>query len=239
MLEREVKLAYTSIHEARTAVAAAGASLLRPRRLQRDTLFDTAEQSLRERGCALRVRDDAGRRVLTFKGPIQPAAMKLREEFETAVDDGDALVRLLAALGYHRWFDGRRELYRPSVREWVEMGEQRAVTGARYAAIQAERRDMAAAWAAWFDEHRISAVLEPTLPIVAPPRGDGYETAGSDAVLISLTHFWDWTGFPVVAFPAGAGSVSGLPVSASLIGRGGQDWDLLALGSELEAVFRS
>jgi len=104
MLEREVKLAYASIHEARTAVAAAGASLLRPRRRQRDTLFDTAEQSLRERGCALRVRDDAGRCVLTFKGPVQPAAMKLREEHETAVDNGQALVHVLGALGYRSWF---------------------------------------------------------------------------------------------------------------------------------------
>src|SRR5262245_12355593 len=104
MLEREIKLAYPSIQEAQAAVAAAGASLLHPRRLQRDTLFDTAEQSLRERGCVLRVRDDAGRGVLTFKGPVQPAAMKLREEYETAVDDGHALVQVLGALGYRSWF---------------------------------------------------------------------------------------------------------------------------------------
>ena len=142
-------------------------------------------------------------------------------------------------LGYHRRFDGRRDLYRSSVREWVEMGEQRGVTGARYATIQAERRDLTAAWVAWLDEHRITAVLEPTLPIVAPPRGDGYDSAGSDAVLISLTHFWNWTGFPVVTFPTGVGSMTGLPVSASLIGRGGQDWNLLALGGALEAQFRS
>ena len=92
MLEREVKLAYSSIHEAQAAVTAAGASLIRPRRLQRDILFDTVEQSLRERGCALRVRDDAGRRVLTFKGPVQPAAMKLRQEHETDVDNRQVLV---------------------------------------------------------------------------------------------------------------------------------------------------
>src|SRR4029079_9260272 len=104
-------------------------------------------------------------------------------------------------LGEHRRFDGQRDLYRSSVREWVEMGEQRGVTGARYAAIQAERRDLTAAWSAWLDEHRITAVLEPTLRIVAPPRGDGYDSAGSDELLISLTHFWDWTGFPVVTFP--------------------------------------
>jgi Asp-tRNA(Asn)/Glu-tRNA(Gln) amidotransferase A subunit family amidase len=138
-------------------------------------------------------------------------------------------------LAYHRRFDDRRHLYRGSVREWVEIGEQRAVSGERYAAIQAERRDVTASWTAWLDEHRITAVLEPTLPIVAPRRGDGYEHAGSDALLISLTYFWDWTGFPVATLPAGLGSATGLPVSASLIGRGGQDWDLLALGAELEA----
>ena len=168
----------------------------------------------------------------TIVEPAAPAA-------GFTVDESFLDIMTADMLGYHRRFDGQRELYRPSVREWVEMGEQRAVMAERYAAIQAERRDLTAAWTDWLDEHRVSAVLEPTLPIVAPPRGDGYETAGSDVVLISLTHFWDWTGFPVVSFPAGTGSVSGLPVSASLVGRGGQDWELLALGSELEATFRS
>ena len=58
---------------------------------------------------------------------------------------------------------------------------------------------MTAAWSDWLGEHRITAVIEPTIPVVAPPRGDGYEHAGSDEILISLTHFWDWTGFPVVS----------------------------------------
>jgi len=142
-------------------------------------------------------------------------------------------------LAYHRRFDGQRELYRNDVREWLEIGEQRAMTGEQYAAAQAERRNTTAAWTAWLDDHRITAVLEPTLPIVAPARGDGYEHAGSDALLVALTYFWNWTGFPVATFPAGIGTASGLPVSASLIGRGGQDWDLLALGSELETRLES
>jgi len=72
------------------------------------------------------------------------------------------------------------------------------------------------------------------LPIVAPVRGEAFRHAGSDALLVALTYFWNWTGFPVATFPAGIGSTSGLPVSASLVARGGQDWDLLALGSALE-----
>ncbi|MGD9997141.1 MAG: amidase [Ilumatobacteraceae bacterium] len=153
-------------------------------------------------------------------------------------DVGDDFLDVLTTdmLGYHRRFDGRRDLYRPALREWVEMGEGRGLTGADYAAAQARRRDMTAAWADWFDEHRLDAVIEPTIPVVAPVRGDGYEHAASDYSLISLTHFWDWTGHPVVALPSGIGAATRLPVSVSLIGPAASDWALLALGIELQAA---
>ena len=48
-----------------------------------------------------------------------------------------------------------------------------------YVAAQARRRELTAAWAAWLDEHRLAAVVEPTIPVVAPLRGDGYEHAGT------------------------------------------------------------
>ncbi len=161
---------------------------------------------------------------------IEPAAPDI------GFDVGDDFLDVMTTdmLAYHRRFDGQRQRYRPAEREWVEIGEQRAVPGERYAAIQAGRRDMTAAWSVWLDEHAITAVLEPTIPIVAPPRGTGYEHAGSDFALISLTHFWDWTGFPVVTMPAGLGSTTRLPVSVSLIGRAGGDWDLLDIGVELQ-----
>ncbi len=137
-------------------------------------------------------------------------------------------------LVYHRRFDGRRELYRQSLREWVEEGERRAVSGEAYVAAQLRRRGQTGAWAAWLDEHRLTAVIEPTIPVVAPLRGDGYEHAGSDYALISLTHLWDWTGFPVAALPAGVGR-SGLPVGVSLIGPAGSDSELLSVGVALQA----
>ncbi len=72
-------------------------------------------------------------------------------------------------------------------------------------------------------------------PVVAPLRGDGYEHAGSDVELILLTHFWNWTGFPVVALPSGVGRRSGLPTGVSLIGPAGSDADLLRAGIALQA----
>ena len=138
-------------------------------------------------------------------------------------------------LVYHRRFDDRRELYRPSIRGFLEYGEQRAMTAEEYVAAQTRRAELTDAWVEWLAEHRIDAIVEPTVPIVAHTRGSGYDEAFTDFAEISLTHYWDWTGFPVVALPSGVGRRSGLPVSVSLIGAPGADWDLLAAGAALQA----
>jgi aspartyl-tRNA(Asn)/glutamyl-tRNA(Gln) amidotransferase subunit A len=150
---------------------------------------------------------------------------------------GDEFITVLATdmYAYHRRFEGLLDRYRPALREWIEMGKRLSGTGDAYANIANRRRQMTANWAAWIDEHDITALIEPTIPSVAPRRGNGYEHAGTDIDLISLTHFWDWTGFPVVALPAGLGATSGLPVSVSLIGPAASDWRLLDLGAELQA----
>ena len=88
-VEREIKLAFESAEAARAAVIAAGATPLLGRRLQEDALLDTADEQLRQRRCVLRVRVECGKSRLTFKGPVQPGIMKLREELETVVGDGD------------------------------------------------------------------------------------------------------------------------------------------------------
>jgi len=155
---------------------------------------------------------------------------------DVALDLGGDFLDVLTSdlLPYHRRFDGRRELYRQSTREWVEEGERRAVSAEAYVGIQVRRRELTAVWSDWFAEQRISLVIEPTVPIVAPVRGWGYDHAGTDYEFISLTHYWDWTGFPAVALPAGVGSRSGLPVGISLIGPAGSDWELLSVGIALQ-----
>jgi adenylate cyclase class 2 len=110
MLEREIKLFFDTPEQARAAVLNTGATPLRARRLQEDALFDTPDETLRQRGCALRVRSESGKSLLTFKGPVQQAVMKLREEHETVVSDGDALRRVFGELGFHPWF--RYQKYR-------------------------------------------------------------------------------------------------------------------------------
>ena len=109
-MEREIKLRFSSIEEARTAVLAAGCSPLLCRRLQEDVLLDNEAEDLRRRRCVLRVRTESGKSRLTFKGPVQPSAMKLREEVETVVGDGEVLLRVLYELGLRPWF--RYEKYR-------------------------------------------------------------------------------------------------------------------------------
>lgn len=108
--EREIKLRFSSADEARAAVIAAGGTPLHGRRLQEDVLLDNESEDLRRRRCVLRVRTENGKSRLTFKGPVQPAAMKLREEVETVVGDGEVLLRVLHEIGLHEWF--RYEKYR-------------------------------------------------------------------------------------------------------------------------------
>ncbi len=109
MLEREIKLRFANPADARAAIVKAGATPIRGRRLQEDNLLDAGEQ-LHQRRCVLRIRIEQGRTLLTFKGPVQPSPMKVREEIETVAGDGDALLHLFEELGFRVWF--RYQKYR-------------------------------------------------------------------------------------------------------------------------------
>jgi aspartyl-tRNA(Asn)/glutamyl-tRNA(Gln) amidotransferase subunit A len=142
---------------------------------------------------------------------------------------------LTEMLAWHRRLDDRRDAYRYSNRARLEHAEQRAMTAEEYVAGQLGRSEDTAAWSDWLGEHRIDAVVEPTIPIVAPLRGTGYEEPFGDLDDLSLTYYWDWTGFPVVSLPSGVGTRSGLPTGVSLVGAPGAEWDLLAWGAALQA----
>ncbi|MGH9198108.1 MAG: class IV adenylate cyclase, partial [Acidimicrobiia bacterium] len=62
------------------------------------------DELLRHRRCVLRLRQEAGKSFLTFKGPAQLAPMKVREEWETLTADGEAMLAILNQLGFTVWF---------------------------------------------------------------------------------------------------------------------------------------
>ena len=112
-IEREIKLRYNTCDTARAAIVALHASPLRRRRLQDDRLLDLPNGNLRDRHCTLRIRNEtpeggngntASAATITFKGPPLPDVMKVRQEIETAVEDGELLVRILEKAGWQVWF---------------------------------------------------------------------------------------------------------------------------------------
>ena len=109
-IEREIKLRFNGADEAREKILAFGATPLLGRRLQEDALLDTDDEMLRRERATLRVRSEGGKSLLTFKGPLLPGLIKIREEYETVVADGAALLTILESLGLHIWF--RYEKYR-------------------------------------------------------------------------------------------------------------------------------
>jgi adenylate cyclase class 2 len=115
LIEREVKLSFPNADVARSALLGAGAAAAQARRLQDDSLYDTADESFRKKGCMVRLRterwpDGARATFITVKGPVQPGPMKMREEHETRIEQGDVLARGFELLGLRPWF--RYQKYR-------------------------------------------------------------------------------------------------------------------------------
>ena len=119
-LETEVKIRITQedLDPIRARLKELGAHCLSPRREEKNVLFDFADRNLETCGCAVRLRTFGEKTTLTFKGEIQEDPLfKKREELETRVEDPQALIKVLEALGMHICFEYSkfREIYRLSV----------------------------------------------------------------------------------------------------------------------------
>ncbi|HVG27761.1 MAG TPA: class IV adenylate cyclase [Acidobacteriaceae bacterium] len=114
--EIELKFAVADIAHFRATVQRLGLTLLTERTFEANTLYDTPDRQLRNRRQLLRLRDYAGRSIVTHKR-VPPdtvdARYKTRIETETAVEDGPALAEIFTQLGYTPQF--RYEKFRT---EW-------------------------------------------------------------------------------------------------------------------------
>ena len=136
---------------------------------------------------------------------------------------------------YHRRYADRASLYRPTTAELVATSTA-SHAEAGYALAQFTRRRVTRAWVRWFEQQRVDLILEPTVPMLAPARGDGYQR-GDPAIagIIPFTALWNATGFPVVSFPSGLGPRSGLPVGVSLIAPPHADAVAIRAGVDVQA----
>ena len=177
-IEREIKLRFASADEARTAILASGGTPLLGRRLQEDALLDSDDEALRRRRCVLRVRMENGKSRLTFKGPVQPGIMKIREELETVVGDGDLLLRVLKELGLHVWF--RYEKYREEfAREDVIVAIDETPVGV-YVEIEGSETGIASMAAALGRQE--SDYIRGLVPRPLPPAACTFGITGQDMV---------------------------------------------------------
>lgn len=141
---------------------------------------------------------DAARRAVVALGA------RLVDAPAWAVDWDDLTVVLFTEMwSYHSRFVDRRDRYRRSIAEMLEVAETFADAGAYFSA-QCRRSAATARWEAWFAANDVDLLMEPTLTVVPFARGDGYEqghAGGAGDPMISNTAQWDMTGMPVVALP--------------------------------------
>jgi adenylate cyclase class 2 len=99
-VEYEVKLPGDP-ERLREQLVALGARSCGPRLLEDDLVLDTAGRALAKARQVLRLRRRGNEYLLTLKGPVaDEVAVKAREEWQTPVEDGVALLAIFQRLGY-------------------------------------------------------------------------------------------------------------------------------------------
>jgi adenylate cyclase, class 2 len=98
--ETEVKIRLHEVDGIPDRLRASGFGISEPRIFEANTLYDTAEQTLRLKDQILRLRQVGNRVVLTWKGPGEAGPHKDREERETGVESFPDMHLILERLGY-------------------------------------------------------------------------------------------------------------------------------------------
>ena len=154
--EIELKFAVKSLEQLEQGLRNLGFHLDTPRTFESNTLYDTPERLLRERGELLRVRQYGSKFVVTHKrhpDHEEPGSRyKVRIETESEVAEGPALADIFTRLGYGPAF--RYEKYRS---EWSE-GPGHAVVDETPIGIFAELEGPTV----WIDHTLAGLQIDPT-----------------------------------------------------------------------------
>ena len=103
-VETEIKFRVTDLEALHRRIEAAGFRLVTPRSFESNVLYDTPDRRLRTRTEILRIRNYAGKCVLTHKrvptGSPAEDLHKHRIETETVIADGEALADVFGSIGF-------------------------------------------------------------------------------------------------------------------------------------------
>jgi adenylate cyclase class 2 len=112
-VETEIKLIVDDVAGFSAGLQAAGFHLVTPRSFESNVLYDTPDRQMRARTEILRIRNYAGRCLMTHKrlpdSGVGEDRHKHRIETETEVSDGEALAAVFLSLGlvaafrYEKW----------------------------------------------------------------------------------------------------------------------------------------
>ena len=108
--EIEVKIPLRSSAGVHERLTSAGFKISAQRGFEANTVYDSADSSLRKRDMLLRLRQNGRQGILTWKGAGVPGPHKSRPELETTVGSLETLHKILGQLGYDPVF--RYEKYR-------------------------------------------------------------------------------------------------------------------------------
>ncbi len=117
-METEIKVRLADRAAFTGQLPAMGFHLLTAETMERNVLFNTPENGLRQRGELLRIRQYGDRWILTHKAPAESSATsahKVRAETETEIEDGRPLAAIFERLGYSPIF-----VYEKLRTEWAD-----------------------------------------------------------------------------------------------------------------------
>ncbi len=110
-VETEIKLPIEDGAEFLHRLAGLNPVLISARHFEDNHVLDYNDGRIRAARSLIRVRITDHASLLTYKGPVLPAGVfKSREEIESAVESGAAVLRILEELGLRTWF--RYQKYR-------------------------------------------------------------------------------------------------------------------------------
>jgi aspartyl-tRNA(Asn)/glutamyl-tRNA(Gln) amidotransferase subunit A len=160
-------------------------------------------------------------------------------EHSDTIVDTYVNISLPEAANWHApTLDSRAADYQPAVRQRLELG--RTISAVSYLHARDTRNVLRRTVDAALEG--CSALVLPTLPIVAPPLGaadvtmDSGQTLTVRAAMLRLTQLFNITGHPAISLPIPA---SAMPVGLQLVGRRDKTNELLAVAIACEHILNS